>query len=170
MSKLYACLMLAIFALAPCAAQSQTNAASVGVGPHGYDFLLGTWTCTNSMPSRMGGPASQKLAFARSAAGSISVHSTATNFDALGYVGYTAKTKTWWNPSAVGNGDYSSESSQQTGKKTVWTGEYVDGSTGKSTPIRDTYTMNSLSSYSDLSEAQVGGAWKTQGKITCTKS
>jgi hypothetical protein len=170
MNKLGAFLVLAVLALAPCVAQSQSNPMAVGVGPHGYDFLIGTWSCTNSMPSRMGGPSSTTLTFARSAAGSISVHVTGTNFDALGYAGYTAKTKTWWNPSAVGNGDYSTESSQQTGKKTVWTGQYFDGSTGKATPIRDTYTIDSLSVYKDLSEARIGGTWKTQAKTTCTKS
>lgn len=170
MRKFFAFIPLALFALAPCAAQSQSNVMSVGVGQHGYDFLIGTWSCTNSIPSRMGGPSSTTLTFGRSASGSISVHVTGANFDGLGYVVYAAKTKTWWNPSAVGNGDYSRESSQQTGKTTVWTGEYFDASTGKTIPIRDTYTMANMNSYSDLSEAQVGGTWKTEGKITCTKS
>jgi hypothetical protein len=170
MNKLVAFLTLVALAFTPCAVLSQSSPASVGVGPHGYDFLIGTWSCSNSMPSRMGGPSTSTLTFARSAAGSISVHVTGTNFDGLGYVVYAGKTKTWWNPSAVGNGDYSTESSQQTGKKTVWSGHYFDSSTGKTTPIRDTYTITSMTSYKDLSEAQMGGSWKTQANTTCTKS
>ena len=170
MSRLCAFLMLVALVFAPCIARSQSGPTAIGVGAHGYDFLIGSWSCKNSVPSRMGGPASTTIMFARSGAGSLSVHVTATNFDAQGYVGYTAKTKTWWNPSAVGNGDYSTESSQQTGKSSVWTGRYFDGSTAKATPIRDTYTFDSLTSFKDLSEAQIGSAWKTQAKTTCTKS
>lgn len=170
MNRLCAFLTLPVLALLPCAAQSQSNAITVGVGPHGYDFLIGTWSCTNSMPSRMGGPSATTITFARSGAGSTSVHVTGTNFDGMGYVVYAAKTKTWWNPSALGNGDHSTESSQQTGKNTIWTGSYFNASTVRTIPIRDTYTMSTLTSFNDLSEAQIGGTWKVQAKTTCTKS
>jgi hypothetical protein len=169
MKKLFVLLTLLVLAFAPSVARSAMSPSTVGVGPHGYDFLIGTWSCKNSMPSPMGGPAATTLTVSRTAMGALSVHVTGANFDGLGYVVYTAKTKTWWNPSALATGGYSTESTQQTGKKTVWTGPFNDVATGKTITIRDTYTMDSPTTYKDLSEAQIGGTWKTEGNTTCTK-
>jgi hypothetical protein len=170
MRRLFTCAVLLALALAPSIARSQSSMspAMVGVGAHGYDWLIGTWTCKNPTPSAMSGPAVTTLTVARNGAGALSVHTTGTNFDGLGYVVYAAKTKTWWNPSVLATGDYSTESSQQTGKKTLWAGTYY--SAGKSNAIRDTYTMTTMTSFKDLSEAQVNGAWKTEANSTCTKS
>jgi hypothetical protein len=78
------------------------SSSVVGAGPSGYDWLVGTWSCTNSMqPSKLG------------------------------------------------------------------TFLLTNGSV---TPIRDTYTMLGTTKQYDLSEAQVGGAWKTVAKTTCTRS
>jgi hypothetical protein len=162
--------ILAVLALAPSVASAAMSPSMVGVGAHGYDFLIGTWTCKNSMPSPMGGPPITTLNVLRTSTGALSVHSTGTNFDALGYVVYAAKTKTWWNPSTLATGDYSSESTQQTGKKTLWSGPFYDVATGKSMQIRDTYTETSMTLFHDLSEAQIGGAWKAVGNTACTKS
>ena len=163
---------LAVFSLAPCSALSQSNSmASMGMGAHGYDFLVGTWMCVNSVPSPVGGPATSQLTASRSGAGdSISVHLAGTGFDALGYVSYSSKTKTWYGPTAYADGSYSTESSQQTGNKVVWSGSYFDAASGKSIPIRDTYTLAGSGKYTDLSESQIGDTWKTSGNITCTKS
>ncbi len=45
---------------------SETQAASgsmstpmMGVGPHGFDYLIGSWSCINSIPSNIGGPATR---------------------------------------------------------------------------------------------------------------
>lgn len=173
MKKLFPLLTLATLALTPCAANSASGPMStsmVGVGPHGYDFLIGTWSCTNSMPSPIGGPAATTLTFARSANGSLSIHSAGSNFDSLGYVVYDSKAKTWWTPGVLATGDYSTESTQQTGKKTVWNGTFYNAAMGKTVPIRDTFTQDSMTTYKDLSQAQIGGTWKTEGIITCTKS
>jgi hypothetical protein len=171
MNRLVALFALAALAIVPSVARSSSMSPSmVGVGPHGYDWLIGTWACKNSMPSPMGGPAATTLTVSRATNGSLAVHVNGTNFDAVGYVTYSPKTKTWWNPSALATGDTSTESSQQTGKKTVWTGPFHEAAAGKSMPIRDTYTLMSPTIYHDLSEAQIGGAWKTVGNVTCTKS
>jgi hypothetical protein len=146
------------------------SSAMPGAGPHGWDFLIGTWSCKNSMPSPMGGPASTTATIARSVNGALSIHSTGSNFDAMGYTVYDAKTKTWWNPSVLATGDYSTESMQQTGKTTVWAGPFFDAGTRKTTQIRDTYTIVSPTTFNDVSQAQENGAWKTVGKSTCTKS
>jgi hypothetical protein len=170
MNKLFAFLVLAAVTCAPSVAQSAMSTSMIGVGPHGYDWLIGSWSCNNSVPSAMGGPAAIALTVSRAPGGSLSVHVSGTNFDGLGYVAYDAKTKTWWNPSAFPTGDYSSESTQQTGEKTVWTGPYYNAAAGKSMPIRDTYTIENLTTYNDLSEIEIDGTWKTQANITCTKS
>lgn len=171
MNRLVALFALAALAIFPSIARASAMAPStVGVGPHGYDWLIGTWSCKNSMPSPMGGPAATTLRVSRATNGSLAVHVNGTNFDAVGYVTYAPKTKTWWNPSAISTGDSSTESSQQTGQKTVWTGPFYNAASGKTVPIRDTYTLESPTVYHDLSEAQLGGTWKTVGNITCTKS
>ena len=91
-------------------------------------------------------------------------------FDSLGYIVYDSKTKTWWTPGVLATGDYSTESTQQTGKKTVWNGTFYNAAMGKTVPIRDTFIQDSMTTYKDLSQAQIGGTWKTEGIITCTKS
>lgn len=157
--------------LLPCSVQaaSSTAPSTVGAGPHGYDVLIGNWSCKNSVPSAMGGPATTTIAIARSVNGALSVHVSGANFSGMGYVVYAPKTKTWWNPSLLANGGYGTESTQQTGKKTVWQGPFTDGS-GKSMQIRDTYTFQSATSFTDLSQANTGGAWKTEANTTCTKT
>ena len=172
MKSYFSFLLIALFALAPCAAQSASamSPATIGVGAHGYDFLIGSWTCKNSMPSPMGGPATTMAAISRAANGALSFHATGTGFDGMGYVVYAAKTKTWWNPSSASNGSYGTESTQQTGKKTTWTGPVVDASSGKTMQQRDTYTFENATTYTDLYQIQQGGAWKTEGNSTCTKS
>jgi hypothetical protein len=159
-------IVAALFAMA--AGVGQSVAATMGVGPHGWDFLIGTWACKNSMPSAMGGPATTSVVIGRSINGALSVRVTGTGFDAVGYVVYAPKTKTWWNPSVVANGGYGTESTQQTGAKTVWSGPFVDPASGKTTQVRDTYTFTSTT-YTDLYQVQVGGTWKTEGDSTCTK-
>lgn len=70
----------------------------------------------------------------------------------------------------LANGGYGTESSQQTGKKTVWSGPFTDPATGKTVQVRDTYTFPNLTTYTDLYQANVGGTWKTEGNTTCTKA
>lgn len=172
MNRLVALLTVAAISFAPATAQASPSAMSpsmVGMGPHGYDFLIGKWSCINSIPSRMGGPSETTVTIARSPSGSLSVHVAGTNFESLGYVVYANKTKTWWNPTTLATGDYSTESTTQTGMKTVWTGTFYDAAMGSTMPIRDTYTITGLTKFTDLSQAKTGGAWKAQANTTCTK-
>jgi hypothetical protein len=168
MKKLFVLLLFAL-AFSSSIARAAMSPSMVGVGPHGYDFMIGSWSCKNSVPSTLGGPAATTVTVARAANGSLSVHVSGTNFGAMGYVAYEPKTKTWWNPSVLATGDYSTESTQQTGKKTVWAGPFFDAASGKTMMIRDTYTMGPAS-FTDLSEAQIGDTWKTEGNTTCTKT
>lgn len=159
---------LVVIPAAPVQAASPMSSGMIGVGPHGYDFLIGTWTCKNSIPSPMGGPATTTVVISRGINGSLAVHVSGAGFDARGYTIYAANTKTWWNPSAYSNGGYGTESSPGTGKKSVWMGPVTDAS-GKTMQQRDTYTWVSASSFTDLYQVDMGGGWKTEGNSTCTK-
>jgi hypothetical protein len=148
-----------------------TGMASVGAGPHGYDFMAGTWTCTNTMSDRsaLGALPSSTVILTKLKDGSIGIRTTSTNGDVSAYNAYLPKTKTWTAPFADSGGYYGFESTQQTGKTVRWIGTFYSPS-GAATPIRDTYTMLSMTKQYDLSEAQVDGVWKATAKTTCTKS
>ena len=170
MSRRLVLLTAALFAmLTPAALSTPMSSSAIGVGPHGYDFLIGTWSCKNSVPSAMGGPAATTVAIARSMNGTLSVHVSGSNFDVMGYVVYAPKTKTWWNPASSVSGGYGTESTQQTGKKSVWSGPFTDPSSGKTMQVRDTYTFTNPTTYTDLYQVEMNGSWKTEGNSTCTK-
>lgn len=169
MKRFFLSIILTTFALAPCAVHSQTMSASTnGVGPNGFDFAVGTWSCANSMPSPMGGPSSQTLTVTKTNSGAIMYHATGENFDNTWYNVYMPKTKSWVSPFILADGSYGTESTTQTGAKIVWTGAATDA-TGKTMQIRDT-NLFEASKYIDLGEVQSGGTWKPQYKVSCIKS
>lgn len=149
---------------------AQSSTSMVGSGAGGYDWLVGNWTCTNSMPSTIGGPATQTLVAQKTETGSIAFHVTGTNFDQSGYLSYGAPKSTWYAAFSYGNGSYGGESTMQSGNKTIWTGSFFDAASGKKMKIRDTYTMDGMSKYNDLSEYKAGQKWKSVYSGTCTKS
>jgi hypothetical protein len=152
-------------------AQPATSWSAEGTGAHALDWFVGTWTCKNSLPSVMGGPAAQTVTVARSVTGSgFSVRIGGTGFERSGYFAYVPSTKTWWNPFSYPNGNYASESALETGTKTVWTGPYFDATTGQTMQVRDTYTTTGATGYTDVGEYQSGGTWHTGVNGTCTKS
>lgn len=154
--------------LLPCAAFGATPDAS-GNGAHGYDWLIGTWTCKNAAAATIGGPATQTVTF-RKAAGGIGVSVTGSGFERSGYVAYDAAHATWWRPFSYPNGNHYVESTTQTGKKTVWTGPYTDVASGATFMVRDTFTVESPTQYTDVGEFQSGNAWKVGYDGVCTKS
>lgn len=159
--------------LGPYAALAQSNEMSlskVGSGPNGYDWLVGTWSCVNGMPpSPTSGPSTSTLTVSRSQGmPGLFARITGEGLDATGYVTYDAKTQTWWNPVSVGNGTASDESTKQTGAKTVWTGTAVGGM--GTAAMRDIYSLPNITTYTDVTQMQIGGAWKTISKITCKKT
>jgi hypothetical protein len=168
-------LWLAVFAAlatTPCMAPAQSSGPASGVGPHGWDYYIGTWTCTNTLPpSAQSGPATVtvKIAASPNAGTPLFFRATAAGFDESGFVSYSSKTKSWSNPASYADGSYSFESTTQTGKKTTWTGTYYNAASGTATHLRDTYTLNP-GSYTDLTQMNTGGGWKTTANSTCTKS
>lgn len=131
--------------------------------------MIGTWICRQRMQSSLGGPSVTKLIATRSgpSPGDILLRVLGTGFDAAGYLHYDAKTQTWWNPVSLASGG-GTESSRQTGRSTVWNGTFTDGS--GTVNIRDTYVQPTMRMYSDTTQIQRGGSWKTVGRSTCVKS
>jgi hypothetical protein len=145
-------------------------ASTIGEGQHGYDILIGIWSCTNSMPSPMSGPENTTFNAAKTGVdGTLSIHMTGRGFDAAGYLVFVEKTKTWRNPIAYVDGSTSNQSTQQTGSKTVWMGTAFDASSGKRVRVRDTYTFVSPLKFVDVGETNVNGVWKTESHVTCSK-
>lgn len=151
-------------------ADTPMSVSAVGVGPHGYDWMVGTWSCTNPMhPSELGALASTTITATKVKDGNIMIRTASPNGDVTSYSTYIAKTKTWYAPYADSGGKYGTETTQETGKIIHWIGTFYDID-GTMTPIRDTFTMLSMSKQVDVSEAKAGGVWKVTAKTTCTKS
>lgn len=162
-------LLLGAFAslmLSPCVAAAQSSMS--GVGPHGWDYYLGTWTCTNGTASSVSGSSTATVTITSTDSG-LFFRAKGQGYDQSGYVVYSAKAKTWANPTAYSDGSYSFESSSQSGKKTTWTGTYYNAASGTTVQERDTYTL-SPGRYTDLNQTKSGGVWKMTGNSTCTKS
>jgi hypothetical protein len=174
MKRSYWLATLMVLVIATTAAQADStawSASTLGVGANGWDWIIGTWSCTNSLPSPMGGPSTMTLTFTRSnASGSLFARSTGQNFDSSGYIAYASSTKTWLNPSTYSDGSYNTESTTDTGKTTVWSGMFFNAASGKSIGVRDTYVALSATKFHDLGEYQDAGTWKTQTNVFCTKT
>lgn len=154
----------------PALADTPASVSAVGAGPHGYDFMVGTWSCTNTVhPSELGALASTTIAATKVKDGNILIRTASPNGDVTSYNAYVPKTKTWYAPFADSGGKYGTETTQESGKTIHWVGTFYD-TDGSMTPIRDTFTMLSMTKQLDVSEAKVGGAWKVTAKTTCTKS
>jgi hypothetical protein len=154
---------------APSVARSADASTSYGAGPHGYDWQIGTWSCTNPTPSAVSGPAHQTMTVTRTASGALLFHSTGTNFDVTSYNVYVPSKKMWLGPFSTGDGTYGNESTSQTGTRIVWVGSTYFPDSGKTMPTRDTY-VNSANKTTDVGEVNSGGVWKKQYSITCTKT
>lgn len=154
----------------PALSATPMSMSAVGAGPHGYDYMVGTWTCVNPMhPSELGALASTTLTATKVKDGNIMIRTASPNGDVTSYSTYIAKTKTWYGPFADSGGKFGTETTQGTGKTIRWVGTFYD-TDGTATPIRDTFTMLSMTKQVDVSEAKAGGAWKVTAKATCTKS
>jgi hypothetical protein len=157
---------------APGAVRAQSSMMSgAGMGAHAFDWLIGTWTCQNSIPSALGGPAVQTLTATRSSTtGAIIWRYTAKGYDQYGFLSYAPKSGTWWFSWAYPGGSIGNESTKDTGKKTHWTGFIFDSSLGHNMHIRDTYTMYGSTKFNDLGEDDSTGTMKPGYNGTCVKS
>jgi hypothetical protein len=144
--------------------------SDIGVGPHGYDLLIGTWNCNDSLAPA--GQGASTLTVAGSATpGSVGFHVRGPNYDIVGYIAYDPKTKTWMNPAAYFDGGSSNESTTQTGAKTVWAGSGSGPMMGaQPVQIRDSYAFTSMTHYTDLFEVNANGSWTARGNLTCSKA
>lgn len=171
MKKLLWAAIAMIAIVAPSVVRSQTMSTGMyGAGPHGYDWMIGTWSCVNSMPATPdGGPTHTTTTVTRTSAGSLLLRTTGTNFDVVSYDIYVPSKKMWLSPFALSDGTYGRESTSQTGRNVVWVGSAYDGVSGNMMATRDTY-VNTAAKYTDLGENRVGGVWKALYNVTCTKS
>jgi hypothetical protein len=163
-------LTAAALVMVPSIARSQTTSSSmIGAGAHGNDWLIGTWSCTNSMPATpIGGPSNQTERVSRIGEGAFLNHWSGSNYDFYSHVVYVPAKKMWVSTFIAPDGSYGGESTTQTGKTIISTGTAVD-TAGKTTQMRDTQVYLGPTKYTDAGQALLGGSWKTQYKITCTK-
>lgn len=160
-----------IVLLASGAALSKSMPLSmIGVGPHGYDFAFGTWSCRNTVPTRVSGPTTGTSTNSRTAGGALFARVISGSYDVSFYTVYSPKTKTWLSPGAYSDGSYEFESARQTGAKVVWSGTFYDAASGQTHPVRDIYTYPNLMTSIDVTQVQTGGTWRTVGNTTCKKS
>jgi hypothetical protein len=157
-------------AIAPGGGLAQ-SAPTMGEGPHGYDFLIGSWSCVNPNPGPMSGPASTTIVgTAATAHDAVMLHITGTGLDGTSYMSYNPASKVWSSPGADAGGTGGIETTKQTGAKVTWTGTAPDPASGKTFQYRDTFTRPAADKYVDLSEINDGTGWKTISTFTCTKS
>lgn len=104
MKKLFVLVAFAALLGAPAAvcAQSSMMMSGAGTGPHAYEWMLGTWTCQNAIPSALAGPAVQTLTATRgNIAGTIVWRYTGTDYDQYGFLAYAPKTKRGGSPGPI---------------------------------------------------------------------
>lgn len=165
MRNVFALGALAVFAVLPGTAIAQ------GSGSHAYDWMLGNWTCKNSMPSTLAGPAVQMLTATRSTfTGAIIWRYTGSNYDQYGFLTYAPRTGTWWLSWANPGGSVGNESSNGSGKVTHWMGMIVNTDSGKTEHIRDTYTLYGPNKFNDLGLDDASGSMKPSYNGTCVRS
>lgn len=166
MKKLLGICAFVALLVAPGVASAQSS-----TGSHAYDWLIGTWSCTNATPNAMAGPASQTETVTRSSTtGAFITHFTGTNFDQYGFLSYDPATRTWWSSWAFTGGSIGNESTTMSGAKTVWHGSFFNAANGTHSHLRDTMTISSPTKYTDLGEDDSSGSMKPIYNGTCTKS
>lgn len=139
-------------------------------GSHAFDWMLGNWSCKNTFPSALAGPAVQMLTATRSATtGSIIWRYTGKDYDQYGFLSHDSKSGTWWFSWAYPGGAVGNESSKESGKITHWTGMIYDPATGKHLHLRDTYTLYSPSKFNDTGWDDSSGSMKIGYNGTCTR-
>lgn len=175
-------LLFAIVGAGPAHAESTSGPLTViGVGSHGFDFIIGRWICTNSMTTQLGqsrapfglpyAPPTVSYAYRAEADGSLSwILSVPAISDAsTGRLHYAAETKAWSMSYTAPSGWYGEQSTHDTGQKVVWTGSEWDANKRPMT-ARDTWTFSSPTKYLDLGEYLVSGRWFVAADSTCTRS
>jgi len=151
----------------------------IGVGPHGYDFMVGHWECSET--GRWSGkqPQAWELKVQRVGDGSLLQLASFKGFAGIQVqpLKYISETKTWSISEANNLGDVVfSETSQDMGQKTTWVGWELlsDSRDTLSHKIhdQDTLTYLSLDEFNDVTEQQTGarGTWETSEDSTCQRS
>jgi len=152
------------------ASSSAVSSAPMSSGMDSMLFMVGTWRCESQGPAMKG--VTSTYTFTRDADQHvISYEGKSKEVDYLGYLGYSQKSKMLMNPSVDSAGGYGTESSPGwDGNKSVWTGTYANGPSGKPMQVRDRYTNVGGTKLIDESQTMKDGAWSTFVTFVCTKS
>ena len=149
----------------------------IGVGPRGYDFMVGRWECAESAWYLGKQPAAWEMKVQVVRDGRLLQIMSANGRGILvAPMEYSSETKTWSISETNKYGDtVSSQTTQDTGQKTLWVGwELSDERDNQSYKIheRDTLTFLSLDEFRDIAERPTGsgGTWETIQSDTCQRS
>ena len=155
----------------PAATSTLISLSTIGVGAHGYDFLIGHWDCTNSAPYSIYDPLRFSLTYGPAGTdGTLLGVQRATGYGEVELLlVYADDLRAWVRSYSSADGSHGKEASQDTGPKIVWIGSEVNSETG-ATNSRETWTFQSLAEYNDLSEDQFKGKWKVTGNVNCRKA
>jgi len=149
----------------------------IGVGPHGYDFMIGRWDCTEAAAMLGKRPVAWAMKVQMVGDGSLLQVMSSNGFGIwVQPLRYISETKTWSISEANEGGNIIySQTTQDTGQKTLWIGWELSGS--QDIPphkiyARDTWTFPSLDEFLDATERQTGarGTWEAWQNSTCKRS
>jgi hypothetical protein len=159
-----------LVALTFAPARSQTSLANIGVGAHGLDFLIGTWTCTypHAAPDE---PKVATMTVSRGVVpGTLFYRDISRNWEATGLEAYNAKSKSWSDATSFFDATSERVTTTDTGGTQVYTGWYV-GASGKRYNVRVAYVVRNLTTFTGEGESQTdAGVWKKSWSETCAKS
>jgi len=176
-----ACLLMLATAVA-LADETPSQLSTIGVGPNGFDFMIGTWKCEGTIIE-----GTQPFRFYIYAKRSGLTNSIVLDWDSHGNrlvdsLNYDPSAKTWHSKyrTSVNNAyqlqgsgttdiTVETQSTSDTGPRIVWPGLRYPRYYGAKTPIRETWTFATPEQFDYLFETEKHGSWIVFDKATCAK-
>jgi hypothetical protein len=164
--------VLVVFGVSSSVASSKTAPSSALAGKMtNVQYLIGTWNCSTKV-SAFGKMAAHtetgKSLYWIEPGNTIGNYYGAKGYSSSGYLGWMASKNLWWSDSADRFGGIAAE----TGKNSSTSTELLTGTVwfqGQPSPIRDTMTKNTDTSFRDVVEVKTNGAWSVVADSACTK-
>jgi hypothetical protein len=194
--------VLVTIAFVPCVVRADPTPMpldQIGVGPHGYDFMIGRWRCTYT--SNVDKYSGHMFIYAHRSSlnDAVELDWQSPFVQTVEYLQFDPSTATWFGTIALKSGQ-GVVSTSDAGSKSVWTGPatYAQGALyGTSTEarqlrptdptaavhpvhpgpffpqghdlIRWTWTFASPRDLTNLLEEQIQGTWNPDGVAVCAK-
>lgn len=134
-------------------------------------YLVGTWNCSVTAMVPPGGTKQESgtLTFAPAPGNALSQMINTPTFSAVGFIGYDAQTKKFFQNTVNSMGGVGSQSadSGSAGHTVVFSGTATEG--GQIAQSRDTDVKVSDTQISSVTEVNIGGNWTKVAEATCTK-